>query len=333
MAADAALLAVRLFRIVEGGGVLGDYVRCMALLASRVSILRIVKWPQPVLVAPVRLLHSVERPPVAAMARRTPELFDGMELKHILIGMTGKRRIVALGDTQVGLRQRHHHRNHQRIGGHVAGLAAVDQSDAAHIVDLRARWVNVDLTQLRVHALHAVLQAREIRGAQSGQIFFHVRIDRRLRVFGGFIDHAALCHQGRFLRHQRGEGGIQQIVIEGPWRDAAVAVGPVHGIRYRFRLVKLLEFRGSAAFIALRNLLQLIRQRAHLPARDLKRPRHGGALAVEHIDLRLDFPVFGERRRPRGIHRSLQFFVIRGSVEGLFLRSALRDLLAQIARV
>ena len=131
VAADAALFAVELLGVVQHRSMLGDHVRGVALLAAGVVIFRIVERPEPVLVAAVRLFDRVERAAIAAVAGRAAKFFERMELQQVRIGMAGERRVLALGQAEIGLGQRHHHRNHQRIGAHVAGLAAVHQADAA----------------------------------------------------------------------------------------------------------------------------------------------------------------------------------------------------------
>ena len=49
--------------------------------------------------------------------------------------MAGVRRVLALGQAEVGLCERHRDGNQQRIGAQMAGLAAIDEARAAEIVE------------------------------------------------------------------------------------------------------------------------------------------------------------------------------------------------------
>ena len=169
VAADAALFAVDLLGGVEHRRMLGDGIGGVALLAAGVVVLRIVERPEPVLVAAVRLFHGVERAAVAAVAGRAAEFFVRVELQQVGIGMAGEGSVVALGQAQIGLGERHDDGHDQRIGGHVAGLAAIHQAHAADVVDLRARRVDVDLAQLDVQILDALQQARESAEPSPGR--------------------------------------------------------------------------------------------------------------------------------------------------------------------
>src|ERR1700680_1672749 len=59
MTPNAALQTVELFALVEHGGMLGDHIRGMALLAAGVVVLRIVERPEPVFVASMASLGRV----------------------------------------------------------------------------------------------------------------------------------------------------------------------------------------------------------------------------------------------------------------------------------
>src|SRR5579859_7717769 len=100
VASDATLFPVGLFSVIQHRGMLGEHVGGMALLATGVGVLWVIKRPQPVLVAPMRFLHRIKGSPIPAVAGRAAEFFDGMEFEQIGIGMTGERRVSALGDAE-----------------------------------------------------------------------------------------------------------------------------------------------------------------------------------------------------------------------------------------
>jgi len=60
LAADATLLAEEFLSLIEHGGMFGDGVRGVALLASGIVIFGIIQRPEPVFIAAVRALHGIE---------------------------------------------------------------------------------------------------------------------------------------------------------------------------------------------------------------------------------------------------------------------------------
>ena len=102
MTADAAFFAEELLADVEHGGVLGDCVRGMALLAAGVIIRGVIQRPEPMFIATVGALDRIECAAVAAVARRAAEFFLRMELQKIGIGMAGERRVLIPGYTEIG---------------------------------------------------------------------------------------------------------------------------------------------------------------------------------------------------------------------------------------
>ena len=178
------------------------------------------------------------------------------------------------------------------------------------------------------------LCSRPARSAEPrpGRLSFHEFVERGLRVFGGLVLLAALRHQRWPFGHEVGERVVQIVVIELA-RLGAVRGGPVELVRIGFGLVQLLQLGGFGALVAFGNLLQLIGQRADFAARVLEIGSHGGALAIEQIDLFGDLAVGGKRSAAGAIHGGLQLLVVGRGVKGLFVGAALGDLLLEIGGV
>src|SRR5580704_4088341 len=88
VASDAAALAIKLFPLVEHSRMLGDHVRGMALLATRVVIFGVIQRPEPMLVASMPAPDRVNCTAVPAVARRTTEFLKRMQGKEFLVRMT-----------------------------------------------------------------------------------------------------------------------------------------------------------------------------------------------------------------------------------------------------
>ncbi len=102
VAADATLLAEEFLSLIEHGGMFGDGVRGVALLASGIVIFGIIQRPEPVFIAAVRALHGIESAAIAAVARRAAKFFLRMELQQIGIGMAGERRVLVPAYAEIG---------------------------------------------------------------------------------------------------------------------------------------------------------------------------------------------------------------------------------------
>ena len=89
-------------------------------------------------------------------------------------------------------------------------------------------------------------------------------------------------------------------------RCDAVGGGPVDVVGVGLGVVRVLELGVLGALVAVGNLLQLIGERADFAAGGLERRGHGGALAIEQIDLRLNLAVRRAARRPSR-HRTAAF--------------------------
>ena len=214
----------------------------------------------------------------------------------------------------------------------MTGLAAIHQADAAHIIDLRAGRIDVDLLQLDIHSRSAVEQALQIRRAKAGQAFFHEGIERDLRFLRGFILIAALGDEHGLLAHDAGKGVVQVVVIEFA-KLGAIGGGPIEIVGEGPGRVEILQLGGFGAFGTFRNLLELIGERAHFAAGILKIGSQGGALAIEQIDLFLNLAIGRKGRAPGIIHGGFQLLVIGRSIKGLFGGAALGDLLLKIAAI
>src|SRR5271168_380301 len=104
------------------------------------------------------------------MAGRTSEPFERMSLNQIQIRMAGERRVVAVRHFQVGFCQCYLRGHIHRISAYVAGFAAVDETRAAKIIDGCSWRIDIDLNDALVETLHAVKQAFERCGTESGQM-------------------------------------------------------------------------------------------------------------------------------------------------------------------
>ncbi len=114
--------------------------------------------------------------------------------------MAGERRVVALRQAEIGLRQRHRDGNEQRVRAQVAGLAAIDQAGAAQIVERSSGRIHVDLAKVNVQVLHAFGEREQILGGEAGELLLHIFVQLVLRVLGGLVDVAALGDQLRLRR-------------------------------------------------------------------------------------------------------------------------------------
>src|SRR6202795_4042539 len=102
--------------------------------------------------------------------------------------MAGEGSILAIGHSQVGLGDRELRGDIKRIGAHVAGLAAVNQACAAKVVDGGAGGIHVDLDNFLVEAAHALLQALERAGAETGEMLGGILTELRSSVFGRLVN-------------------------------------------------------------------------------------------------------------------------------------------------
>src|SRR5262249_36645537 len=88
VAADAPFVAEELPATIEHRRVFGAHIGGVAGLAACLIFLRVVEWPEPVFVAPVRPLGTVERAAVPAMARRAAESVKVMDLEQLWVRVT-----------------------------------------------------------------------------------------------------------------------------------------------------------------------------------------------------------------------------------------------------
>ncbi len=205
MATDTSFFPVELLCVVQNRSVLGDHIRSVALLAPGLEVLRIIQRPEPVFVPAMRLLNGVKRAPVPAVARRAAKFFQGMIFHHVLIGVACIRRVLALVQAQVGFRHRHRHGHDQWIRSEMAGLAAVDQSGAAQVIERRAGGVHVDLAELDIEFFHAPGEGLQIARGQAWELLLHVFAEFILRVFFRLIHLAALGDKFCLRGHDRSE--------------------------------------------------------------------------------------------------------------------------------
>ena len=321
VAADAALLAVELLAFVQDGSVLGDHVRGVALLAAGVVIFGIVERPEPVRIAAVSAIHGVDGAAIAAVARRAAKFFERMPVDELEVGMAGERGVIAFGHAEVGLGERELRRNVFRVGGDVAGLAAVHQAGAAEIIERRAGRIDVDLNDVLVEIFHGVLQTFERRGTETGQMLGGVLREVGAGVFGGLINFAALGDQSGALGHDAGEGVVELIAGEGLiFLNFAVGEGPVNfpdGALAGFGVFQFFLARGFGFFVGIGDDFVLIDERADFAARVLEGVAHGGALVVEESNLFGDIGVLGFGGFFRGVYLGEEGFVIGGGVDGV----------------
>src|SRR5580692_7725177 len=106
VAADAALLTVKLLAFVEDGRVLGDHVQGMALLAAGIVIFGIVERIEPVLIATMPALNGIYSAAVAAVARRAAKFLQRVRFQKQQVRMAGEGRVFALGEAEVGFGER-----------------------------------------------------------------------------------------------------------------------------------------------------------------------------------------------------------------------------------
>ena len=165
----------------------------VALLATGFHVFRIIHWPEPVLIAAVSLFHRIHRAAIAAVAGRAAKLFHGVKRHHFGIRMAGEWSVGTFREAQIGLGQSNCWRNHQRVCANVAGLAAIDQANAAEVVD-RCSWgIYVHLAQFNVEVLDAVIECSNCRSGHAGQILFDVGVECILGILGRLIDIGSLA--------------------------------------------------------------------------------------------------------------------------------------------
>ena len=138
VAADAALLTIKLLAFVEDRRVLGDHVRGVALLAAGVVIFGIVERVEPVLVAAVPALDGIYGASIATVARRAAKFFERMILQELQVGMAGIGCVFAFREAEVGFGERDLRRNVTSFRADVAGLAAIHEACATEIIERRA---------------------------------------------------------------------------------------------------------------------------------------------------------------------------------------------------
>src|SRR5713101_3447308 len=126
-----------------------------------------------------------------------------MIFHHVWIGMPRIWLFLALVQAEIGFRYRHGDRNDQWIGSEMAGLAAVNQSGAAKVIDGGAVRVYVDLPQLDIKFLHAPGKGLQIARGQTWELFLYVFAELILGVFFRLIDFAAIGDKFRLPGHDR----------------------------------------------------------------------------------------------------------------------------------
>ncbi len=142
------------------------HVRGVAGLATGFHISTRKEWPEPVFIRAVGLLYAGGGPSISLVARRTAKLFRIVNLQQVGFGMSGKGQRVFVGF--LALKR---HCCWRKLNGfpdaHMARLAAIDDIGVRHI----------DLQYFRGPVLGLVLQARQLRRREVGDVVGDIGID------------------------------------------------------------------------------------------------------------------------------------------------------------
>ncbi len=108
---------------------------------------------------------------------------------------------------------------------------------------------------------------------------------------------------------------------------------PVDFVGLRLGLIQFLQLGFLGALVLLVDLFQLIGERSDQAARQLEHIRHGGALAIQEINLLPDFLVLRSRCIVRRFHVGQKLLIFRSGVKFLFVGLAFLVLLLKVRRI